>query len=178
MTSHELQFLNCNSAELLNVAPGIRDFLNEAYEGDFDDVDFENALGGLRFIGLKSGKTIAHASVVERSISLDGTRWFVAYIEAVAVASDFRRQGIGRQLVQQVTDFCFSNYEVAMLSTGEHGFYEQLGWVRLEVESFVETRDGLVRTEDDDDCLMLLSKRLELGHARRAVAHDRAHSAW
>lgn len=178
MTSHELQFLTCNSAELLNVAPDIRDFLDEAYDGDFDDVDFENALGGVHFVGLKSGKTVAHASVVERSISLDGAQWLVAYVEAVAVASGFRRQGIGRQLMQQVTDFCRGEYAVAMLSTGEHGFYETLGWVRLEAESFVETRDGLIRTEEDDDCLMLLSKRLELGNARRAVAHDRAHSAW
>ena len=178
MVSSEEQIVRCNSEELLLLAPSIRAFLNEAYEGDFSDSDFENALGGQHFIRPESGRLIAHASVVARSISIDGAAWKVGYVEAVAVAADFRGRGFGRQIMQQVTDFCRSSYQVAMLSTGEHGFYEQLGWVRLDAKSFAETPSGLVRTEEDDDCLMLLSDVSDLTNARRVVALDRSENPW
>jgi GNAT superfamily N-acetyltransferase len=121
MASSEEQIVICSSEEMLLLAPNTRAFLNGAYEGDFSDSDYENALGGRHFILFESGQLIAHASVVTRSISIDDSAWKVGYVEAVAVASDFRDRGLGRQIMQQVTDFCRGNYEVAMLSTGEHG---------------------------------------------------------
>lgn len=178
MVSSEEQFVTCSSEELLLLAPSIRVFLNEAYEGDFSDSDYENALGGRHFMIFVGGHLIAHASVVTRSISLDDTAWNVGYVEAVAVAADFRGRTFGRRIMQQVTDFCRGNYEVAMLSTGEHGFYERFGWVLLDATTFVETAMGLVRTEEDDDCLMLLSDVSDLTNARRVVALDRSESPW
>jgi aminoglycoside 2'-N-acetyltransferase I len=46
-----------------------------------------------------------------------------------------------------------------VLSTGEHGFYERLGWERWYGESWVKTPTGLQRTFDDDDSLMILRTR-------------------
>lgn len=178
MASSEEQIVTCSSEELLLLAPSIRSFLNEAYEGDFSDSDYENALGGQHFIRFEGGHLIAHASVVKRSISIDDTAWNVGYVEAVAVAADFRGRTFGRQIMQQVTDFCRRKYEVTMLSTGEHGFYERFGWVRLDATTFVKTASGLVRTEEDDDCLMLLSDVPDLTNARRVVALDRSESPW
>lgn len=178
MASSEEQIVICSSEELLLLVPSIRAFLNEAYEGDFSDSDYENALGGRHFILFESGQLIAHASVVTRSISIDDSAWKVGYVEAVAVAADFRGRGLGRQIMQQVTNFCRGNYEVAMLSTGEHGFYERFGWVRLDATTFADTASGLVRTEEDDDCLMLLSGVSYLTDARRVVALDRSESPW
>jgi aminoglycoside 2'-N-acetyltransferase I len=178
MASSEEQFVTCSSEELLLLAPSIRVFLNEAYEGDFSDSDYENALGGRHFMIVVGSHLIAHASVVTRSISIDDSAWKVGYVEAVAVASDFRDRGLGRQIMQQVTDFCRGNYEVAMLSTGEHGFYERFGWVRLDATTFVDTANGLVRTDEDDDCLMLLSDMSDLTNARRVVALDRSENPW
>jgi aminoglycoside 2'-N-acetyltransferase I len=178
MASSEEQFVTCSSEELPLLAPSIRGFLNEAYEGDFSDSDYENALGGRHFMIVVGGHLIAHASVVTRSISIDDTAWSVGYVEAVAVAADFRGRTFGRQIMQQVTDFCRDNFEVAVLSTGEHGFYERFGWVRLDAKTFVETANGLVRTEEDDDCLMLLSDVSDLTNARRVVALDRSESPW
>ena len=178
MASSEEQVVTCSSEELLLLAPCIRAFLNEAYEGDFSDSDYENALGGRHFMISVGGLLVAHASVVTRSISIDDTAWSVGYVEAVAVAADFRGHGLGRQIMQQVTDFCRGNYEVAMLSTGEHGFYERFGWVRLDATTFVDTASGLVRTEEDDDCLMLLSEVSDITNANRVVALDRSESPW
>ena len=178
MVSSEEQFVTCSSEELLLLAPSIRVFLNEAYEGDFSDSDYENTIGGRHFMIVVGGHLIAHASVVTRSISIDDTAWSVGYVEAVAVAADFRGRTFGRQIMQQVTDFCRGNYAIAMLSTGEHGFYERFGWVRLDAKTFVETANGLVRTEEDDDCLMLLSDVSDLTNARRVVALDRSENPW
>ena len=178
MGSSEEQFVTCSSEELLLLAPSIRVFLNEAYEGDFSDSDYENALGGRHFIIVVGGQLIAHASVVTRSISIDDSTWKVGYVEAVAVAADFRDRGLGRRIMQQVTDFCRRNYEVAMLSTGEHGFYGRFGWVLLDATTFVDTANGLVRTDEDDDCLMLLSDMSDLTNARQVVALDRSENPW
>lgn len=178
MVSSEEQIVRCNSEELLLLAPGIRAFLNEAYEGDFSESDFENALGGQHFIRSESGRLIAHASVVARSISIDGTAWKVGYVEAVAVAADFRGRGFGRQIMQQVTGFCRSGYQVAMLSTGEHGFYERFGWVRLDAKSFAETPSGLVRTEDDDDGLMVLTALENILAADQIACDFRNGDVW
>ena len=178
MASSEEQIFTCSSEELLLLAPGIRAFLNEAYEGDFSESDYENALGGQHFMIVVGGNLIAHASVVARSISIDDIAWCVGYVEAVAVSADFQGRGFGRKIMQTVADFCRGNYEVAMLSTGEHGFYERFGWVRLDAMTFVETASGLLRTEEDDDCLMLLSDIPDLTNARLVVAHDRSESPW
>ena len=178
MASSEEQFVTCSSEELLLLAPSIRAFLNEAYEGDFSDSDYENALCGRHFIIVVGGQLIAHASVVTRSISLDDTAWSVGYVEAVAVAADFRGRGFGRQIMQQVTDFCRSSYQVAMLSTGEHGFYERFGWVRLDAKSFSETPSGLVRTEDDDDGLMVLTALENVLAADQVACDFRNGDVW
>ena len=178
MALKDASIVTFDSEELLHFAPEVRAFLNEAYEGDFSDSDFANALGGQHFARFESGRLIAHASVVDRSISLDDTLFRVAYVEAVAVAVDCRGRRLGQQIVQFVTDFCRSNYLAAMLSRDEHAFYERFGWVRLEAASHVETASGLIRTRDEDESLMLLTDIPEISHPRRVVAHDRVESPW
>ena len=44
----------------------IRGLLDLAFAGDFDDHDFDHALGGLHVLVLDGGEPIAHASVVQR----------------------------------------------------------------------------------------------------------------
>jgi aminoglycoside 2'-N-acetyltransferase I len=47
-------------------------------------------------------------------------------------------------------------YEVGFLGTGEHRFYERLGWQTWRGPSFVRTPDGERATPDDDGYLMVL----------------------
>ena len=47
-------------------------------------------------------------------------------------------------------------YEVGFLGTGEHGFYERLGWQTWRGPSFVRTPDGERATPGDDGYLMVL----------------------
>jgi aminoglycoside 2'-N-acetyltransferase I len=47
-------------------------------------------------------------------------------------------------------------FEVGVLSTSRRSFYSRLGWEPWQGPSFVRYADGLVRTPDEDDGLMVL----------------------
>ncbi len=49
-----------------------------------------------------------------------------------------------------------AEFEFGALSTGRHGFYERLGWERWHGPTFVRHGPELVRTEDEDDGVMVL----------------------
>ena len=49
-----------------------------------------------------------------------------------------------------------AEFEMGVLSTGRHSFYERLGWRRWQGPTFVQVGDALVRTEDEDDGVMVL----------------------
>jgi aminoglycoside 2'-N-acetyltransferase I len=49
-----------------------------------------------------------------------------------------------------------STFELGVLSTGLWDFYERCGWERWRGPTFVRHGDGIVRTEDDDDGIMVL----------------------
>lgn len=162
----------------MKIAPEIRQFLTDAFDGDFSDEDFENALGGIHFVTFRDDRLVAHASVVSRFVNLDDLRLEVGYVEAMAVHREWRGRGLGAELLAGLTAFCRQSYRASMLSTDIHAFYEKHGWLRLGAESFVETESGLVRTEDDDEGLMLLTDGVNLAKARRAVCDFRSGDVW
>ena len=47
-------------------------------------------------------------------------------------------------------------FELGVLGTGSHAFYERLGWQTWRGPSFVRTPDGPQPTPDDDGYLMVL----------------------
>ena len=62
-------------------------------EERFTDDDWDHALGGVHFVLDLDGEIVAHASVVEREIHVDGRPLRTGYVEAVATAPG--RQGAG-----------------------------------------------------------------------------------
>jgi aminoglycoside 2'-N-acetyltransferase I len=65
-----------------------------------------------------------------------------------------------------------------MLSTGSHAFYEKHGWRRFNGESYLATDSGVVRTEEDDDGLMLLTSLEDVLAADRVTCDFRSGDAW
>ena len=49
-----------------------------------------------------------------------------------------------------------AEFELGALSTTRHGFYERLGWQRWRGPTFVRHGAVTVRTEDEDDGIMVL----------------------
>ena len=78
-------------------------------------------------------------------------------MEAVATAPDRQGEGHGSLAVGRVTELVRARFELGALGTGRWSFYERLGWERWEGPTYVRTAGGaLVRTEEDDDGVMVL----------------------
>jgi aminoglycoside 2'-N-acetyltransferase I len=120
----------------------------------FTEDDWQHALGGRHVVVEADGEIVAHAAVVERPIEFGGRRLRTGYVEAVATHPDHQGRGYGRLAMRAANEIVARDFEV--LGTGEHGFYERLGWSTWRGRSYVRTDRGLVATPDDDGYLMIL----------------------
>jgi aminoglycoside 2'-N-acetyltransferase I len=136
------------------VRTAARTLLDAAFEGRFDHHDWDHTCGGLRVLLVDDEQLLAHAALVPRRLRV-GRRWFTAgYVEGVAATP--RRRGLGTAVMRGVDRAVHAGYELGALSTGEHGFYERLGWERWRGPTSVIDGDRDARTPDDDDGVMVL----------------------
>jgi aminoglycoside 2'-N-acetyltransferase I len=124
--------------------------------GDFSADDLDHALGGVHWVSVADGGIVAHVSVVERRLEADGRPMRTGYLEAVATLPAWRGRGIATRLLDAANAHIRAGFELGALSTGVHGLYERLGWVRWRGPTFVRAAGGLVRTEDEDAGIMIL----------------------
>jgi aminoglycoside 2'-N-acetyltransferase I len=178
MNLSDLSVQRMTSADAISQLGDLRAFLDEAFDGDFSDEDFDHAFGGTHFAILTQGRLVAHGSVVMRQITFDERAHATGFVEAMAVGHEWRGRGVGSKLLAELTDFCRSNFAVAMLSTGSHAFYEKHGWRRFNGESYLATDAGVVRTEEDDDGLMLLTSLEHVLAADRVTCDFRSGDVW
>ena len=138
----------------------IRAMLLAAYGSDeqerFTDDDWDHAVGGLHFVLELDGEVVAHASVVERDLHVDGHPLRTGYVEAVATASHRQGSGLGSLVMEDVTSYITDTFELGALGTGRQRFYERLGWVTWTGPASVRTATGTRRTPDDDGYIMVL----------------------
>src|SRR5262245_3854626 len=135
----------------------LRAMLDVAFAGEFDDVDWDHALGGVHAYVLDDGVAQAHASVVPRRVCVGETTLAAGYVEAVATAPAHRRRGLGSMVMAALAGVIEQTFALGALSTGVHDFYAQLGWERWRGPTFVRRGDDRIRTAEDDDGLMVLS---------------------
>jgi aminoglycoside 2'-N-acetyltransferase I len=124
-------------------------------EGMTED-DWQHALGGMHFLLELDGKIVAHASVVERELHVDGRPLRTGYVEAVATAPQRQGSGHGSTVMSDVAAYVRDRFELGALGTGSQRFYERLGWLIWRGPSSVRTADGIRRTPDDDGYIMVL----------------------
>jgi aminoglycoside 2'-N-acetyltransferase I len=137
----------------------IRELLWAAFADEdegFTETDWEHALGGVHVVLEEAGGIVAHASVVERVLEIDGRPMRTGYVEAVATKPGLERRGHGSAVMREVNEIIRAEYELGALGTGALAFYERLGWERWRGPSFVRTPAGPVRTEEDDGWIMVL----------------------
>ena len=135
----------------------IRALMDAAFDNDFSDDDMEHGLGGRHWLLDIDGRLVAHASVVERRLEIDGRSFRAGYVESVGVAPDWQRRRLGSRVMAGATAHIRDAYELGALGTGEQPFYERLGWERWAGRSEVVERDGSRRhTADEDAWLMVL----------------------
>jgi aminoglycoside 2'-N-acetyltransferase I len=139
---------------LLVAARGICD---TTFGDSFSDDDWAHTLGGARLLLFDEGLLVGHAAVVPRSIGFGELTLRAGYVEGVAVLPDFQARGLGSRLVRAVNTLLErDSSDLGVLSTSRPSFYARLGWEPWRGPSFVRYPDGLVRTPDEDDGLMVL----------------------
>jgi aminoglycoside 2'-N-acetyltransferase I len=125
-------------------------------EEAFGDDDWAHALGGRHFVLDLDGEILSHASVVERALEISGRALWTGYVEAVATDPGAQGRGHGSVVMEAVTDYIRSTFQLGALGTGRHAFYERLGWETWRGQAFVRTPEGVQRTPDDEGYILVL----------------------
>jgi len=122
----------------------------------FADDDWQHSLGGTHFLLEVEGEIVSHASVVERQLEIGGRPLRTGYVEAVATAPDRQGRGYGTAVMRAATEHIRETFELGALGTGEHHFYERLGWETWRGPASVRTPEGETRTPDEEGYILVL----------------------
>ena len=156
--------------------------LVEVFEGDFEDADWEHALGGMHALALSEddGRLVGHASVVQRRLIHQGRALRTGYVEAVGVRADARRHGHASALMDAIERVIRGAYELGALGASDMAlaFYRGRGWLPWEGETSALTPRGIERTPDDDDSLHVLELAAPLDRRAPITCDWRDGSTW
>jgi aminoglycoside 2'-N-acetyltransferase I len=156
------------------------DLLEAAFDGDFDETDWDHALGGMHAMVWDAGELIGHGSVVQRRLLHGGRALRTGYVEGVAVRKDRRGQGHGAVLMRALERVIRGGYELGALGASDEGvpFYLACGWTRWQGPTSALTPDGIVRTEDEDDGIFVLPVGVPLDPSGPLVCDWRDGDVW
>jgi len=147
-----------SSQELLSAeVTALRELFDAAWADepeDFEDEDWEHAVGGLHFILEDDGAIVAHASVVERDLHTGGHELATGYVEAVATRPTHQRQGHGSMIMREVASYIDRTFQLGALG-GDPAFYVPRGWRVWEGPTSVRTETGPVRTPEEDGSVLV-----------------------
>jgi aminoglycoside 2'-N-acetyltransferase I len=154
--------------------------LVEVFEGDFEDHDWEHALGGIHALAYDGGELAGHASVVQRRLLHGGRALRTGYVEAVGVRREARRRGHAGALMDAIERVIRGAYEVGALGASDMAipFYRARGWLPWQGETYALTPDGRTRTPDDDDSLYVLELSAPLDRAAEIACDWRDGAVW
>jgi len=158
----------------------IRELLDEAFDGDFTDKDYEHGLGGMHALVWDESTLVAHGSVVMRRLFHAGRALRSGYVEAVAVRSEQRGRGHGHAVMAALEQIIQGGYELGALSTSEaaFSFYASRGWQLWRGTASVLSPRGLVRTPEDEGGIYLLPMSARLTDSDDLACDWRDGDVW
>ena len=158
----------------------IRSLLDVAFDGDFSDEDWEHTLGGRHVVLEKGGTIVSHAAVIERRLIAGDRSLRTGYVEAVATDHDHRRQGCATAVMRAVNLVISSSFEIGALSTEVPELYLSVGWERWHGPTYMSTPGGRVRTEEEDEGIMVLrtGRTAHLASSESLTCDHRSGDAW
>ncbi|MFC0009000.1 GNAT family N-acetyltransferase [Devosia nitrariae] len=145
----------------------IRRLLEETFDGQFSEEDWDHTLGGVHALVWEDGQLIGHGSLVQRRLihtwraaggPTEPLALRTGYLEAMAVRADRRRQGIGGAIIRALGDVVQGAYALGALSASDDGlrFYAAHGWQRWQGRTFALTPFGVERTQEEDAGIFVL----------------------
>ncbi|QBI19693.1 GNAT family N-acetyltransferase [Egibacter rhizosphaerae] len=160
--------------------PTLRRLLDDAFDGEFSDHDWEHCLGGQHVVARDGEELLCHAALVPRTLEIDGHEWRCGYVEGVATAAPVQGRGLGSTVMRRIGQMIDHDFEIGGLSTERPAFYESLGWELWHGPTFVRRGPRLVRTEDEDGGVMVLragpSRSVDL--SAPIACHERPGDDW
>jgi aminoglycoside 2'-N-acetyltransferase I len=158
----------------------IRALLEDAFGGEFTDDDWEHTLGGWHVVIVEDDLVVSHAAVVPRLLVAGERSLRAGYVEGVATEPGRQGEGLGTMAMTDAAALIRRQFEVGALSTGRHEFYQRLGWERWQGPTFVREGTERVRTEEDDDGIMVLrfDSTRELGLDLSLTCESRSGDVW
>jgi aminoglycoside 2'-N-acetyltransferase I len=164
-------------AETLRAA---RVLLDDAFEGELDDDDWEHALGGIHALVFEGDEPVAHGSVIQRRLLHGGRALRAGYVEGVAVRADRRRRGHGAAVMDALERVVRGAYDLGALGASEEGeeLYRSRGWKQWQGPLFALTPDGLTRTQEEDGGVYVLPVNVPLDLAGELTCDWRDGDVW
>jgi aminoglycoside 2'-N-acetyltransferase I len=135
---------------------GLRELLDDAFDGSFSDDDWDHTVGGLHVLMRERTLTVAHAAVVPRTLHVGDQPVWTGYVEGVATRRDRRHRGHATGAMRAVGSIIVRDYELGALSTGVSDLYRPLGWESWRGPTYADSSQGRLRTADEDDSVMVL----------------------
>ena len=146
-----------SSAEMSGeLVTDIRQLLAQAFDGRFSQEDWEHTLGRVHVVVSDAVAVVSHAAVVPRILEVAHRPFDAGYVEGVVTAPGQQGQGLASLAMARVSTLIRGSFAMGGLSTSRHGFYERLGWERWRGPTFVRDGSEELRTEEDDDGVMVL----------------------
>lgn len=142
----------------------VRILLDEAFNGDVTDDDYEHALGGMHALVWEDSELIGHGAVIMRRLLHGGRALRTGYVEAVAVRADRRRRGHGAALMTVLERVIRGGYEIGALGSSDEAadFYAARDWQLWMGTASVIAPGGIERTAAEQGCLYVLPVSAQL----------------
>jgi aminoglycoside 2'-N-acetyltransferase I len=142
-----------------------RALLDEVFEGELTDDDWEHGLGGIHALSYEDGELVGHASVIQRRLIYGGRALRAGYVEGVGVSPRHRRRGHGSALMEALERIIRNAYDLGALGATDEAIalYERHGWRRWDGPLFALTPAGRVRTAGDEGAVYVLADGLDRG---------------
>jgi aminoglycoside 2'-N-acetyltransferase I len=144
------------TAHTAELTPGglraVRALLDDAFDGDFGDDDWDHTLGGMHVLAQDARGLAGHGAVVMRRVRHRG-RWLrVGYVEGVAVRGDVRRTGVGGRIMGALEEIVVRAYAFGALSASADGarLYAARGWRAWGGHLCALGPDGVVRRAGEE----------------------------
>ncbi|MGW7050975.1 GNAT family N-acetyltransferase [Streptomyces sp. NPDC054887] len=130
----------------------IRALLDAAFDGEFDEDDWDHTVGGVHAVVRDERGLAAHGSVVQRRVLHGGRSLRVGYVEGVAVRADRRRQGLGNRVMEALERVIDRAYVLGALSASDDGaaLYAARGWTVWPGRIAALGPDGAVPLPDEE----------------------------
>ena len=157
-----------------------RALLDDVFEGDMTDHDWDHALGGLHALAWEGTELIGHASLVQRRLLHGGRALRTGYVEGVGVRADRRRRGHAGALMAPLERAVRAAYDVGALGASDDAttFYAARGWQLWQGPSSALTPTGITRTRDEDGAIYVLPSTAQLDLSGELTCDWRDGDVW